>query len=41
MAYMDLPPAKDPNGEAVVLFHGKAFGCYYFANVIEALTRAG
>jgi len=41
MAYMDIPPAKDPNGEAVVLFHGKAFGCYYFGNVIEALTRAG
>ena len=23
MAYMDIPPAKDPNGEAVVLFHGR------------------
>jgi pimeloyl-ACP methyl ester carboxylesterase len=22
-------------------FHGKAFGCYYFRNVIEALTSAG
>jgi pimeloyl-ACP methyl ester carboxylesterase len=24
-----------------VLFHGKAFGCYYFHNVIEALTGTG
>lgn len=30
-----------PNGKAVLLFHGKAFGCYYFRNVIEALTSAG
>jgi hypothetical protein len=30
MAYMDLPPDKDTNGKTVVLFHGKAFGCYYF-----------
>ena len=41
MAYMDVPPGKEPNGETVVLFHGKAFGCYYFRNVIEALTGAG
>ena len=41
MAYMDVPPDKDPNGDTVVLFHGKAFGCYYFRNVIKALTRAG
>jgi hypothetical protein len=38
MAYMDVPPGKEPNGNTVVLFHGKAFGCYYFHNVIEALT---
>ena len=25
----------------MVLFHGKAFGCYYFHNVIQALTGAG
>jgi hypothetical protein len=37
MAYMDIPPDKEPNGKTVVLFHGKAFGCYYFRNVIEAL----
>jgi pimeloyl-ACP methyl ester carboxylesterase len=41
MAYMDIPPSTEPNGKTVVLFHGKAFGCYYFRNVIEALTGAG
>src|ERR1700733_9775170 len=41
MAYMDIPPNAEGNGKAVVLFHGKAFGCYYFQNVIEALTEAG
>ena len=41
MAYMDVPPKGDANGKTVVLFHGKAFGCYYFENVIEALTGAG
>jgi hypothetical protein len=24
MAYMDVPPSKEPNGKTVVLFHGKA-----------------
>ena len=38
---MDIPPSTEPNGQTVVLFHGKAFGCYYFRNVIEALTGAG
>jgi pimeloyl-ACP methyl ester carboxylesterase len=41
MGYMDIPPATDTNGNTVVLFHGKAFGCYYFENVIEALTESG
>jgi pimeloyl-ACP methyl ester carboxylesterase len=41
MAYMDIPPGREPNGKTVVLIHGKAFGCYYFRNVIEALTGAG
>jgi pimeloyl-ACP methyl ester carboxylesterase len=41
MAYMDIPPGTEPNGQTVVLFHGKAFGCYYFQNVIEALTGSG
>jgi hypothetical protein len=26
MAYMDIPPAAEPNGKTVVLIHGKAFG---------------
>lgn len=38
---MDVPPSMEANGRTVVLFHGKAFGCYYFQNVIEALTGAG
>jgi pimeloyl-ACP methyl ester carboxylesterase len=41
MAYMDLPPRSESNGSTVVLMHGKAFGGYYFLNVIEALTIAG
>jgi pimeloyl-ACP methyl ester carboxylesterase len=41
MAYGDIPPDTEPNGKTVVLFHGKAFGGYYFRNVIEALTGAG
>jgi pimeloyl-ACP methyl ester carboxylesterase len=41
MAYMDIAPEKEPNGKTVVLFHGKAFGGYYFHNVIEALAGAG
>jgi len=41
MAYMDIPPSTEPNGKTVVLIHGKAFGCYYFGNVIEALPGSG
>jgi pimeloyl-ACP methyl ester carboxylesterase len=41
MAYMDVPPSSEANGATVVLMHGKAFGGYYFLNVIEALTTAG
>jgi pimeloyl-ACP methyl ester carboxylesterase len=41
MAYMDVPPVGEANGTTVVLFHGKAFGGYYFHNVIEALTGSG
>ncbi len=41
MAYMDIPPGTEPNGKTVVLMHGKAFGGYYFSNVIEALTGSG
>jgi pimeloyl-ACP methyl ester carboxylesterase len=41
MAYMDVPPAAEPNGMTVVMFHGKAFGGYYFENVTQALTASG
>ena len=41
MAYMDVPPTAEANGSTVVLMHGKAFGGYYFHNVIQALTAAG
>jgi pimeloyl-ACP methyl ester carboxylesterase len=41
MAYMDVPPKAEPNGRTAVLMHGKAFGGYYFHNVIEALTASG
>jgi pimeloyl-ACP methyl ester carboxylesterase len=41
MGYGDIAPAGKPNGKTVVLLHGKAFGSYYFRNVIEALTGAG
>jgi hypothetical protein len=41
MGYMDVPPSSEANGSTVVLMHGKAFGGYYFLNVIEALTASG
>ena len=41
MAYMDVPPETEPNGNTVVLMHGKAFGGDYFHNVIEALISRG
>jgi pimeloyl-ACP methyl ester carboxylesterase len=40
MAYMDITPANT-NGKAVILFHGKNFGGYYWANVIKALSAKG
>ena len=40
MAYMDVKPVA-PNGKTVMLFHGKNFGGYYWANVIKALTAKG
>ncbi len=40
MAYMDIRPAK-PNGETVLLFHGKNFGGYYWTGVIRALSGRG
>lgn len=41
MAYMDVAPAKMPNGRTVLLFHGKNFGGYYWTNVIQALSNRG
>jgi pimeloyl-ACP methyl ester carboxylesterase len=41
MAYMDIRPKSEANGKTIVLFHGKAFGCYYYRNVIEALIGSG
>ena len=41
MAYMDVPPAGQPNGRTIVLFHGMNFGGFYFAGPIETLRNAG
>ncbi len=41
MAYMDVPPAGQPNGHTVVLFHGMNFGGFYFSGPIEVLRKAG
>ncbi|WP_257658095.1 alpha/beta fold hydrolase [Parapedobacter lycopersici] len=40
MAYMDVHP-EQPNGETVMLFHGKNFNGAYWGTTIDALTRAG
>jgi pimeloyl-ACP methyl ester carboxylesterase len=41
MAYMDIAPTQNPNGNTVILFHGKNFGGYYWTNVIKALIGRG
>jgi hypothetical protein len=41
MAYMDVPPAGQPNHRTVVLFHGMNFGGFYFAGPIDVLRREG
>jgi pimeloyl-ACP methyl ester carboxylesterase len=41
MAYMDVPAATQANGRTVVLLHGMNFAGFYWANVIDALRRAG
>jgi pimeloyl-ACP methyl ester carboxylesterase len=41
MAYMDVPPAGQPNGRTVVLLHGMNFGGFYFGGPIELLRNAG
>src|SRR3982750_3050723 len=40
MAYMDIAAAK-PNGETVLLFHGKNFNGYYWKDVISFLNASG
>ena len=41
MAYMDVPPAGQPNGRTVVLFHGMNFGGFYFGGPIDVLRKEG
>ena len=41
MAYMDVPPAGQPNGRTVMLFHGMNFGGFYFAGPIDVLRKEG
>jgi pimeloyl-ACP methyl ester carboxylesterase len=41
MAYMDVPPAGQPNGRTVVLLHGMNFGGFYFGGPIELLRKEG
>lgn len=40
MAYMDVKP-EAPNGQAIVLLHGKNFGADYWANTIKAMSGYG
>lgn len=40
MAYMDVA-AEKPNGETVILFHGKNFNGYYWREVIPMLNARG
>ena len=41
LAYMDVPPAGQPNGRTVMLFHGMNFGGFYFAGPIDVLRKQG
>jgi pimeloyl-ACP methyl ester carboxylesterase len=41
MAYLDVPPAGQPNGHAAVLFHGKNFCAASWEKTIAALSQAG
>ena len=40
MAYMDVQP-EQPNGQTIVLLHGKNFGADYWANTLKALSGYG
>lgn len=41
MAYMDVAPRAEANGRTMLLFHGKNFGSYYWAQVIESFSNDG
>ena len=41
LAYMDVPPAGQPNGRTVVLLHGNNFAAFYFGGPIDVLRREG
>lgn len=40
MAYMDVKP-ESPNGQTIVLLHGKNFGADYWANTLRAMSSYG
>jgi pimeloyl-ACP methyl ester carboxylesterase len=40
MAYMDVQPER-PNGQTIVLLHGKNFGADYWANTLRAMSGYG
>lgn len=41
IAYMDVAPVGQPNGQAVVLLHGGSYYGWYWKDSIEALSNAG
>ncbi len=41
MAYMDVAPARQPNGRSVVLLHGKNFFGAYWKETIDVLSKNG
>src|ERR1700741_2270757 len=41
MSFMDVQPAKDPNGRTVVLLHGKNFYGAYWADTAKFLSDRG
>ncbi|MBH22990.1 MAG: alpha/beta hydrolase [Myxococcales bacterium] len=41
LAYMDVKPTGTPNGETVLLLHGKNFSGAYWANTIRPLVERG
>jgi pimeloyl-ACP methyl ester carboxylesterase len=41
ISYMDVAPKGTANGHTVVLLHGNNFGGFYFARIIDALTKEG